>query len=312
MSDKKYYWLKLPRGFFKRHDIRILSAASKDYALFYLKLLCESIDHNGYLRFSEKVPYTADMLAVITDTNPDTARCALQVLISLGLVIILDDGTYWLTDVDKMIGSEGESAERTRKYRERLAEQKALPSHCDAAVTTCDDGVTERKSKSIEIDIEEQGIESKEVIMSDGLTEEKKESKSAGACGYAYAPAIECLEENKQALEEFLFVCDVTVSDVFQDQDRPTQERLGHFLADLGKSLACKRTVLIEGQEVPVADVLDYFRAALETGEPSVDEMLVATIREVNKKVIDGKVRGNQEGYLVSALYGRIKAGGAV
>ena len=306
MSDKKYYWLKLPRGFFKRHDIRILSAASKDYVLFYLKLLCESIDHNGYLRFSEKVPYTADMLAVITDTNPDTARCALQVLISLGLVIILDDGTYWLTDVDKMIGSEGESAERTRKYRERLAEQKALPSHCDAAVTTCDDGVTERQSKSIEIDIEEQGIESKEVIMGDDLTEEKKESNSEGACAYA------CLEENKQALEDYLFVCDVTVTDVYQDQDRPTQERLGHFLADLGKSLACKRTVFIEGQEVPVADVLDYFRTALETGEPSVDDLFVSTIREVNRKVLDGKVRGNQEGYLVSALYGRIKAGGAV
>lgn len=304
MSDKKYYWLKLPRGFFKRHDIRILSAASKDYALFYLKLLCESIDHNGYLRFSEKVPYTADMLAVITDTNPDTARCALQVLISLGLVIILDDGTYWLTDVDKMIGSEGESAERVRRHREKIAGQKALPLQCNATVTPCNDDVTERKSKSIEIDIEEQGIESKEVIMSDGLTEEKKESKGAGACERV------CLEENKQALDEFLFVCDVTVTDVYQDQDRPTQERLGHFLADFGRSLACKRKVLIEGQAVPVADVLDYFRAALETGEK--DDLFVSTIREVNKKVIDGKVRGNQEGYLVSALYGRIKAGGAV
>ena len=59
MAEKKYYWLKLKRDFFKRHDIKIIEAMpnGKEYSLFYLKLLCESVDHEGSLRFSEQIPW---------------------------------------------------------------------------------------------------------------------------------------------------------------------------------------------------------------------------------------------------------------
>lgn len=71
MSDGKYYWLKLKRDFFKRHDIRIIEEMEngKDYILFYLKLLVESIDHNGNLRFSDTIPYNDKMIAIITNTD---------------------------------------------------------------------------------------------------------------------------------------------------------------------------------------------------------------------------------------------------
>ena len=41
-ENQKYYWLKLKRDFFKRHDIRIIEEMpnGKDYILFYLKLFC--------------------------------------------------------------------------------------------------------------------------------------------------------------------------------------------------------------------------------------------------------------------------------
>ena len=75
MSDqkKRFYWLKLKRDFFKRHDIRIIESMpnGKEYILFYLKLLCESVDHDGNLRFSDQIPYSEDMLSTITDTNVD-------------------------------------------------------------------------------------------------------------------------------------------------------------------------------------------------------------------------------------------------
>ena len=47
MSERRYFWLKLPTGFFKRHDIKILEAMDngKDYLLFYMKLMMESLDH---------------------------------------------------------------------------------------------------------------------------------------------------------------------------------------------------------------------------------------------------------------------------
>ena len=65
MANKKYYWLKLDRNFFKRHDIRIVETMpnGKEYVLFYMKLLVESIDHEGQLRFNEMIPYNNEMLA---------------------------------------------------------------------------------------------------------------------------------------------------------------------------------------------------------------------------------------------------------
>ena len=36
----------------------------KDYILFYLKLLLESVYHEGELRFSDTIPYNENMLSV--------------------------------------------------------------------------------------------------------------------------------------------------------------------------------------------------------------------------------------------------------
>ena len=43
----------------------------KDYVFFYLALMLESVSTDGYLRFTELVPYNEEMLASITETNID-------------------------------------------------------------------------------------------------------------------------------------------------------------------------------------------------------------------------------------------------
>ena len=114
MAEKKYYWLKLKRDFFKRHDIRIIEGMpnGKDYILFYLKMLLESIDHEGELRFSETIPYNEQMLSVITDTNIDIVKSAMQIFIELNMVEILDDSTIYMAEVKKLTGSETEYAKK--------------------------------------------------------------------------------------------------------------------------------------------------------------------------------------------------------
>ena len=132
-KDKKYFWLKLKRDFFKRHDIRIIESMpnGKDYILFYLKLLCESVDHEGNLRFSESIPYNDEMLATITNTNVDIVRSAVKVFTELGMMEVMDDGTFYMTEVNKMIGSETYWAERKRiqKARKEELENFQLPSN---------------------------------------------------------------------------------------------------------------------------------------------------------------------------------------
>lgn len=166
---EKFYWLKLKRDFFKRHDIRIIEDMQngKDYILFYLKLLCESVDHEGNLRFSEQLPYDEKMLSVITNTNIDVVRSAITIFTKLGMMEILDDGTYFMNEVNKMIGSavDNDNANRQRRFRER---QKALlnePQN-DTTLQDCYDSVTKNnesknKSKSIEKDIDNNNIEQK-------------------------------------------------------------------------------------------------------------------------------------------------------
>ena len=153
---EKFYWLKLKRDFFKRHDIRIVETMpnGKDYILFYLKLLCESLDHNGNLRFSDEIPYNEDMLATITNTNVDIVRSAIKIFTELKMMEKLDNGTYYMNEVEKLIGSvvNNDNANRQRAFREK---QKQL------ALQDCYDSVTksnENKNKNIELEVKENSI----------------------------------------------------------------------------------------------------------------------------------------------------------
>ena len=153
MADKKYYWLKLKRDFFKRHDVRIIEELpnGKEYLLFYLKLLVESIDHEGELRFSDTIPYNEQMLSVITNTNIDIVRSAMKLFVELKMIDVLEDSTIYMAEVSKLIGSEWTSAERMRNLR-----QKQQASLCDTNV---------RKSDTeIEIEKEIDTDKEKEVI----------------------------------------------------------------------------------------------------------------------------------------------------
>ena len=135
MADKKYYWLKLKRDFFKRHDIRIIEEMpnGKEYLLFYLKLLVESIDHEGELRFSDTIPYNEQMLSVITNTNIDVVRSAMKLFVELKMIEVQDDATIYMAEVNKLVGSEWASAERMRNLR-----KKQQASLCDTNVRVSD------------------------------------------------------------------------------------------------------------------------------------------------------------------------------
>ena len=144
----RYYWLKLNKDFFKRHEVRIIEYMpnGKDYILFYLKLLVESVTHEGNLRFSDAIPYNEQMLATITNTNIDIVKSAMQIFVELKMIEILDDQTVFMAEVAEMIGSETDSAHRVREHRERKALQ------CNAEVTLMKQNCNiEIRDKSIEL-----------------------------------------------------------------------------------------------------------------------------------------------------------------
>ena len=169
MSNQKYYWLKLKHDFFKRHDIRIVEDMpnGKDYVLFYLKLLVESVSHEGRLRFSDTIPYNDNMLATITNTNLDIVRAAMKIFTELKMIEILDDGTIYMVEVSGMIGSaaNNDNAIRQQRFRDRKKNEQApeLPSvmNNNASVTknvTNDNesiDIDKEIDKEIELDVKE-------------------------------------------------------------------------------------------------------------------------------------------------------------
>ena len=154
---KKYYWLKLKKDFFKRHDITILEGLpqGKELVLLYLKLMTESIDHEGRLRFSEEIPYTPSMLASLTHSNPEFTEHALSIFESFELVVKEEDDTFFLPKVVQMIGSaaDNDHAKRQQRYRERLKEAQSdegVTESVTECVTKSDASVTEESTKSDE------------------------------------------------------------------------------------------------------------------------------------------------------------------
>ena len=162
-ESKKYFWLKLKRDFFKRHDIQIIEAMpnGKDYILFYLKLLCESVDHEGRLRFSEQIPYNEHMLATITNTNIDIVRAATKVFTELGMMEMLDDGTLFMLETQKMVGSASQDEHtrestrlRVQAFRER--KKQALIEEKRYSNATCNGEIEKEIDIEKEKDIEKE------------------------------------------------------------------------------------------------------------------------------------------------------------
>lgn len=151
-STHRYYWLKLQENFFERDEIKIIEAMpnGKDYILFYLKLMLKSINDSGRLVFKNTIPYTPEMLSTITGTNIDVVRVAVDTFIGLGLMEKLDDGALFMSEVNKMLGTETTYAQKKREYRAEKKMSGLLP---DKSKTKKDNV---RQEIDIEIDIDKE------------------------------------------------------------------------------------------------------------------------------------------------------------
>lgn len=162
-DSERYYWLKLHKDFFKRHDISIVEDMpnGKDYVLFYLKLMLESVDHEGALRFSDTIPYSETMLASVTRTNVDIVRSALKIFVELGMVEVFDDKTLFLRQVAELLDSETYQAKRKREMKQDLPQ-------IGSGVKFTPPEVKNTQETDIETDTEsEEEIEKEEGTLSD-------------------------------------------------------------------------------------------------------------------------------------------------
>ena len=163
MEQKRYYWLKLKEDFFDEDTISWLEEQpnGEKYSLFYLKLCLKSLKNNGLLIRNVGdmlIPYDADKLSQITKTNIDTVRIAMELFKQIGLVQILDNGEIYLTQVEKMVGSEAgnSNAQRQKRFRERQKQNKLLTVTNSNAISNESIDIDIDIDKDIDIDIKKE------------------------------------------------------------------------------------------------------------------------------------------------------------
>ena len=162
-TDKKFYWLKFQKDFFKSLRIKKLRklAGGDTFTIIYLKLQLFSLTTEGVLRYNGVFDSFEEEMAEEIEEDADNIKITVQYLISCGLME-QNGNEYYLPYVAENTGSECESAKRVRLKREK---DKLKALQCNADVTECNGGVTDvtlqnvtcntEKEKEIDIDIKE-------------------------------------------------------------------------------------------------------------------------------------------------------------
>lgn len=131
-QNKKYYWLKLKENFFEEKQIKYLRSLpdGDKIVIAYLKMQLKSLKTEGFIKYDSILPSNIDELAMILDENTNIIKLMIGALQKVNAVEILDDGSFYMIAMQDLIGKEGESAERVRKFRER--EKQLMPVKSEA------------------------------------------------------------------------------------------------------------------------------------------------------------------------------------
>ena len=118
--SKRFYWLKLKENYFNSPKIKKLRkiAGGDTYTIIYLKMQLLSISNQGIIQFEKIEPTFQEELALKLDEDVQNVEMTLSYLQSQGLIEV-NDNDFLLVEASENIGSESESAERVRLFREK-------------------------------------------------------------------------------------------------------------------------------------------------------------------------------------------------
>ena len=125
-DNRKYYYLKLKENYFDDDSIVLLESMQDGmiYSNILLKLYLKSLKNSGKLQLDDRIPYTAPMIATLTRQQIGTVERALQIYLKLGLMEMLPDGCYYMSNIELLIGKSSTEGERKKQARLALQSQK--------------------------------------------------------------------------------------------------------------------------------------------------------------------------------------------
>ena len=120
MGQKRYFWLKLKEDFFDDKQIRYLRSLpdGDKVVITYLKMQLKSLKTAGTIRYDRILPSSEEELALLLDEDINIVKFTLKALEQINAIEILEDNSIYIIAMQELIGNEGTSAERVRRFRE--------------------------------------------------------------------------------------------------------------------------------------------------------------------------------------------------
>ena len=120
-SEKRYFWLKLKEDWFNGTTEKYLKSlpGGDNLLIIYLKIQLMSLKAEGFIKYEKLLPSAEEEIAMLIDEPVNNVRLLISVLTKTGAIEKLDDNSLYLLSIQNLIGSEGSSAERVRRFREK-------------------------------------------------------------------------------------------------------------------------------------------------------------------------------------------------
>ena len=147
MAEKKYYWLKLPKGFFDMKEVRYLRLKEygEIYVIIYLKLLLMSLETDGQITFEHYSDTPEEEIAFAIDEEVEHVKAVLDFLISKNHITVSND-VYCIEKLAEMVGKEGRTASIMRNARAKENQNKSNKTNKIQDVTENCHNVTDKNN----------------------------------------------------------------------------------------------------------------------------------------------------------------------
>lgn len=126
-DNKKYYYIRLKESFFDSDEIKMLESIPNDgykFSNILLKMYLKSLKYDGRLMFKDGIPFSAEMLSVVTGHSLGDIHQAIKLFKKFGLIEVFDSGEIYMLDIQTMIGKSSTEADRIKAYRKKIENKK--------------------------------------------------------------------------------------------------------------------------------------------------------------------------------------------
>lgn len=149
-ENKRYYWLKLQSTYFNQLEQKKMKKQEngKEMQIVYLRMMLSSIDKGGYIYYQGVFDTLEEELAEEFNEDIEIIRKTLEYLQTNNMISINENSDCFIPEVLECTGSEGYSAERMRRMR-----NKNKTSQCDTNVTCSDEELEKEQEKEKETEL---------------------------------------------------------------------------------------------------------------------------------------------------------------